>query len=273
LLKYCSHCQNTADVEAGATFCPHCGAFYDGPPSGADFQSGFTASSGNQQEASSAGAAKRYTPWENRARYGFAGGLYETWKESVFNPTKFYGRMPLKGGIGNPLLYGLILGLFGTVFSLLYQQFFSQLFDPSSWYPQIGSGFDREALEWSRQIESISFLFLALISPVFIALWLFIASGLLHLVLMIFGWKKEDFEATFRVVSYSEGASFFAVVPIIGGFVSVVWQLVLAAIGLKEVHQLTTGKAVFVVLAPLILCCLCCCGFFGMLAAFAGLGN
>lgn len=273
MLKYCTNCMNTAEVEADAKFCPHCGAFYEEPTSGEAKRSTVIAVDRGSRQSSSAGAAVRQTPWEDRATYGFAGGLFETWKESVFNPTNFFGRMPLKGGIGNPLLYGLILGLFGTVFSLLYQQFFGHLFDPSSWYPQLGAEFDREALEFSRQLESISFLFIALISPVFIALWLFIASGFFHLVLMIFGWRKEDFEATFRVISYSEGASVFNVVPILGGFVAAIWQMVLVVIGLKEVHHLSTGKAIFIVLVPLILCCLCCCGLFGSLISLAGLGH
>jgi hypothetical protein len=95
----------------------------------------------------------------------------------------------------------------------------------------------------------------------------------LHLILVIFGWNKEDFEATFRIVTYTEGTSFFEIVPFIGGVIAMIWQAVLMVIGVKEVHKLKTGQAILVVLLPLIFCCGCCCGFIFMLIGMVGLAN
>jgi hypothetical protein len=47
------------------------------------------------------------------------------------------------------------------------------------------------------------------------------------------------------------------VVPLAGGFIAVVWGIVLYVIGLSRVHHTSTGKAVLAVLLPFVLCCVC----------------
>jgi hypothetical protein len=91
--------------------------------------------------------------------------------------------------------------------------------------------------------------------PVLVFLSIVIWSVLLHVSLFLVGGANRDFEATFRVVCYSSGPNLCAVVPIVGGLVALVWTLCLAVIGLREVHQTTTTKAVFAVLLPVVVCC------------------
>ena len=90
---------------------------------------------------------------------------------------------------------------------------------------------------------------------------------------MTFNWKKYDYEATLRIIAYSEGPSFFAIVPFIGGLIATIWKLVLAIIGLREVHNLSTGQAILTVFMPLILSCFCCCGFGFWLFSMIGLSR
>ena len=103
----------------------------------------------------------------------------------------------------------------------------------------------------------------------------FIGAGILHVCLLITGGEKNGFEATFRVVAYSSGATaLFQVLPFCGGIIGGIWALVAQIIGAREMHETTTGKAVVAVLLPLI----CCCGcaiilfmIFGMGAFFAAI--
>ena len=44
-------------------------------------------------------------------------------------------------------------------------------------------------------------------------------------------------------------------IPVCGGIVAAVWALVVNCIGLARAHETTTGKAVFAILLPLIVCC------------------
>jgi hypothetical protein len=69
---------------------------------------------------------------------------------------------------------------------------------------------------------------------------------------MIVGGNRKGFEATFRAISYSYGAALFYIVPIIGGFVGGIYLFILAILGVREGHEISTGKAVLAVLLPLI---------------------
>ena len=62
------------------------------------------------------------------------------------------------------------------------------------------------------------------------------------------------------------------IVPIIGGFISMIWTIVLMSIGAMRLHGTSQGKAVAAVLMPIVLCCVCggALAFFGVFAAFMG---
>ncbi len=62
----------------------------------------------------------------------------------------------------------------------------------------------------------------------------------------------------------------FQIVPILGGLVGLVWQIVANIIALRELHQTTTGKAAAAVLVPYLLFCCCCLAAVGMIAGAAG---
>jgi len=275
--RYCKNCHRVTESITELNSCPQCGASFEpiGEPENLAEQQPppLPPVQPQAQAQQSSAEEKRYIPWEDRDKLGFVGSLFETWKESLFNPTNFFRRMPVKGGFGNPILYGLILGFIGIVFHSMWEQMFGQLFDPSQWGSYFGRDFDYELYEFSRQIKSISFLFTIILAPFFILVGFFIISGITHLILLIFGWNKENYEATFRITTYTEGTSFFMIIPIFGWIIASIWQLVLMIIGIKEVHRTTTGQAILVMLLPLILCCACCCGFISLIAGVAGIAN
>lgn len=273
MVRYCLRCGKTAEYEAEIKFCPHCGAPYEDNSEPGDSPGGDKPKpeAASQQPASD--VEQKYIPWEDRARLGFLGSLFETWKTSVFYPVGFYRRMPVKGGIGNPLLYGLILAFIGFVFQMMYEQIFGQFFDPSRWYPFLDEAIDSGVGAMVDQMRSISTLAGIIIFPFAEIAIIFVLSGVFHLILAIFGWKAEDYEASFRIVAYSEGPSVFYIIPVIGGPVVVVWQIVLFVIGIREVHGTSTGKALLIVFLPLLLCCLCCCGIIFWFAGLAGLAG
>ena len=100
-----------------------------------------------------------------------------------------------------------------------------------------------------------------LLVPVMVVIGVFIASGIAHLCLMLVGGANNPFEATFRVVAYSQALSLLNVIPFCGGLAAAIWILVVEMIGLSRVHNISVGRAALAVLLPVVLCCLCL--FFG----------
>jgi hypothetical protein len=97
-----------------------------------------------------------------------------------------------------------------------------------------------------------SFLVSLILAPIFAAVGLFIGAGILHLlVMLIVGSRNSGFEGTFRVGAYSSVTSLVSWIPVIGWIASL-YGIYLAIMGIREVHNTSTGKAVIVVLIPAV---------------------
>jgi hypothetical protein len=104
--------------------------------------------------------------------------------------------------------------------------------------------------------------------PLFVVVWLFIGSAIVHLCLMIVGGANQSFETTFRVLAFTQGSTGpLQMIPVCGGLIAFVWALVCTCIGLARAHETDTGRAVLAVLLPLIVCC----GGIFLLFMFGGL--
>jgi hypothetical protein len=97
-----------------------------------------------------------------------------------------------------------------------------------------------------------SFLIGLILAPIGAAIGLFIGAGILHLlVMLIVGSRNSGYEGTFRVGAYSSVTSLVSWIPIIG-LIASLYGIYLAIVGIREVHNTTTGKAALVVLIPAI---------------------
>lgn len=202
-------------------------------------------------------------PWDRRQELGLFNAFVETLKLVLMNPSVAFAQMKTEGGVAEPLIYAVIGGSVGFVVYFLFSMVFSSLGMMSHRNPIAGlMGFGLGAI------------FMVLFVPVFLALGLFIGSGILHLCLMLVGGAKRSYEATFRVICFAAGSAYpLMIVPICGGLISGIWCLVLECIGLTKAHDTSTGKAVLAVLLPLVVCC--GGGFliaitFGVLGSLAG---
>ena len=80
---------------------------------------------------------------------------------------------------------------------------------------------------------------------------MFISSAVWHVFLLLLRGANNGFEATFRVISYSQSVQVLALIPIIGGWVSGIWQLVIQIIGLREIHETTYLKVILAIVIPI----------------------
>jgi hypothetical protein len=182
-------------------------------------------------------------PWEDMAGLGFLTAFFRTMKQVLLSPTGFFRRMPVNRGMAYPLFYGVIISFFATTVGLLEQ------FAVSGF---LGSSSQVEGMQGVNFFQTASLLFYALILPILITVGFFIGSGIFHICLLIVGAGKQGFEATFRVVTYASSTQVFALVPFLGGFIILIYNLVLWTIGFRESHHTTTGRALIAVILPMI---------------------
>jgi hypothetical protein len=89
-----------------------------------------------------------------------------------------------------------------------------------------------------------------LLAPVVGILALLVGTVVLHLLVrMIVGKGNSGFEATLRVHSYAWVTNLVAWIPVVGSLLSL-YAVYLAFVGIREVHETTSGKAALVVLIP-----------------------
>lgn len=175
-----------------------------------------------------------YCPWEDMENLGFLQAFLATLKQVLLAPTKFYGRMPRRGGLSNPLIFALIMGVLGKVLGLTWQQVlflrFGQL----------------------PEINPPHLIAIAIVLPFIVLAGLYIGSAIVHVCLTLVGGSRRGFEATFRVIAYSGATEIFSLIPFIGSIATVIYVLPLTIIGLRETHGTSTGKAVIAVFLPVI---------------------
>jgi len=225
---FCPHCGK--EVVADQVYCQHCGALLVEPP---------TAPISNE---------RRRTAWEDRESAGFLTGLFRTLKETIFAPSQFFKKMSVTGGLTDPLLYAMIVGMSGMTFFYFWDIL---LFIP------LRSFMSPELLAAANPnlVNSMGAAVKAVLMPFVLIFWLFIVSGALHLFLLMVRGARAGFETTFRVVCYGVSPVMFLVIPVCGMPITSLWVMTLAIIGLKEAHEISGGKAAFAVLFPFVICC------------------
>jgi hypothetical protein len=192
-------------------------------------------------------AAGTGLPWENRQQIGLVKAWLDTVSLLIAKPSEAFAMMRPEGGMMDPLLFGLIGGCAGSIVSILFQALLRFI-------PGFGG---RDDLFNMFGISQWVFLVIyAVLSPLFVLMGLFLAGALLHVCLMLVGGANRPFETTFRVVCFTAGAAnLFSMIPMCGGLIAAVYNVVLECIGLSRAHQTTTGKALMAIFLPLIVCC------------------
>jgi hypothetical protein len=184
-------------------------------------------------------------PWDERQTKGLFNAFIETLVMVLTKPGEAFTAMKREGGLGEPLLYALIGGTFGAVFAVTYN-FALRSF---------ASFGDRHGA-LAHLFGGLGWIFLLVLTPLFVVIGMFVASAILQVCLMIVGGAKQSFETTFRVVCFAEGsAGPLLVIPFCGGLITGIWKVVLYCLGLARAHETDAGRAVIAVLLPLIVCC------------------
>lgn len=191
-------------------------------------------------------AARSGLPWEHRQERGFFNAFIETLAMVLTKPDLAFRTMKTEGGLAEPLIYALIGGCVGGIVSLLL----------SLGLQSMGLFAGQRDTFGALAGIGVGLIALIVLVPVFIVIVLFIGAAIVHLCLMIVGGANKPFEATFRVLAFSQGSTGpLQIIPVCGGLIAGVWALVVNCIGLARAHETTTGRAVLAVFLPLVVCC------------------
>lgn len=181
-------------------------------------------------------------PWERRSQFGFLNALYLTTRDVLTAPSAFFGRMPTRLGLAQPLLYAIILGIAAALLGWMWSL----------------AGSSLRALAPGEALQGIlgpmpSFYRLVA-SPLIISLDVLLRAALMHVMLMLLGGNQLGFEATFRVAAYGKAAGVVALLPFCGGAVALLWELAIDVIGLYRIHGTDPWRALVAVLGPAMIC-------------------
>jgi hypothetical protein len=203
--------------------------------------------------------------WEQKQELGVLNAIFLTIRDVLFKPSDTFANMKREGGIGNPLLYALIVGTPSVMLGVIFTQALNLIISG------VAGGTDGFLAAMIQSI--IAVVIWMFLSPILIAVGSFVGAGMNHLCLMIVGAANRDFETTYRTCCYCISVSVIGIIPFCGAIAVTIWQTVLLIIGLSKTHEITTGKAAIAVLIPFALCCvgvgiLGSLGLLGFLAAY-----
>jgi hypothetical protein len=152
----------------------------------------------------------------------------------ALDPANFFRGIRRQGDFISPLVFALICAVVAAVLGAIIGFLFTLVAGTEGF----GGAF----------IGMIASIVRSLIS---VAIGLFIGAAIWHLlVILIIKPSHAGYEATFRVAAYSTVVYLVSWIPILGWLLSL-YAIYLGVIGVREVHNTTTGKAAMVVLIPI----------------------
>lgn len=183
--------------------------------------------------------------WEVRDSIGGLKAAANTLIELLGSPQRAFARMKPQSDWIGPYCFALFVEGLGYFANLIYTLVLCRM------NPDNLRGF---ALLLTSN-DGVVFLavFAYFFIPLFTGLVLLVNSVLIHFCLILAGGPRQPFQATYRVVCYSFGASAaLQFIPVLGFFATLLWNLVLLAAGISKLHGIPMGRSALVI-APVAL--------------------
>ena len=282
----CPHCSRTFESElTGSQFCPHCGGQLEVPAAGAVLPVTPTSPTipaglappvpatggwglpppGSEPPGGSGGrppdgeGAPPTTPWERRAQLGVLQGFWQTLKQVALSPQTFWPTVNPQGELWDGISFAWIVHAIASLLALPLS--FGNQAAMTQMMQTMQTNLPPESQEFLRgvmQHATAGGVGVQLGAVLFYPAFLVMGAGVFHLCALITGAGGQGFGATLRVVAYANAVQIVAFHSCLA-FPAFLYQLVLVAMGMRVVHRTTTGKTVFAMVLPLLLCCVCCC--------------
>jgi hypothetical protein len=181
-------------------------------------------------------------PWERRAEIGLRDGILQTIKPAAFSPKAFFRHTAVQGGVKEPLAFGILFGSIGLMLELFWEFLMGE-----------GSLSSIQVDFMADYGTSLVFLAATILCPLAATFMICMTSLIVHLLLSVVGGGKNGFEATFRVICYSQAAQLWALIPWAGGLIASLWLVVVQVIGIREIHGVSYARVLIAFLVPAVL--------------------
>jgi len=194
-----------------------------------------------EQREQAAPGESSASPWENLQQYGFFPGFFETVKRVMLAPGPFFRKMQ-PGGLGMPLGFFLLVSVIQMLATFLWNM--TGMFPATAQHGAPGMGMG---------MAGAGSILILLVYPLFMAAWIFITSGVVHLFLMAFQAGRSGFEGTFRATAYGSAPLLLGVLPLLGPFIGALWSLVITVMGYRYIHGTSYARVILALIAPILI--------------------
>lgn len=219
---------------------------------------GYAGGYGDYHDISDAG--RKGLPWQREATFD---NFQDTVAMVLGEPQVAFPQMRRRGGLMNSLAYAIIGLLIGQLATTVYVLVLNLIVLMSAGAPAEGFA----ALGIAAAFMLLGNLIGALIGAI---IGSFLAAGVWHVILMMFGCTRGGFEGTYRAVCFTAGSiALLNVVPIVGPLIGLIMGIVVLIHAFIHTHEAPSGRVVTAVLIPYAL--LCCCMVPGLFMALGGL--
>ena len=195
-----------------------------------------------KQEEESSTEKRGATPWESRKELGLWKGVKQTIKSVLFSPRNMFAAMPVRDGLREPLAFGLLAGSIGSMWAFFWEFLMA--------HGDLFESFGGLSISVGAPIIFLIFIFF---SPLFVSISIVISSLVIHLLLLLVRAANNQFEATFRVVAYSQATRIWSIIPFIGSPIGWIWRGIVQIIGLKEAHKTSYLRIIIAFSLPIVL--------------------
>lgn len=172
----------------------------------------------------------------------------ETVKGFLMQPVESFRKV--RGtSLGDAIKYFLIIVIINAILTVIVDLIFASaiLATLTQTMGQMGMG---EVF----LMETIGMVVVAIILVIASLILLFVFAGWLHLFVYLLGGRKGYAETVKAMIFGSTPYMLIGWIPVIGLFVGGIWSLILEILGIRELHQVSTGRAAgAVVLSAFIL--------------------
>lgn len=165
----------------------------------------------------------------------------------LLEPRAFFRNMILGDSLWNPLVFALVCALISIPLTYLLAPLEPFAGEAES-LGDILAGIGDIGLVWVAAIV----LAILVLAPLYVLLVLYIGAAVYQILVGIFvGRGNAGLDATLRVYAYTSVAGLLSWIPVIG-YTASLYGFFLMFLGIREVHGATTGRALGVVLVPVV---------------------